>query len=537
MSRMYRVNQMEEVFMKAHKCKWSSVLAVGATLVIAALVAGCGGSDGSSDANSSGNNSSADVKVGGTLRFGLESEPETLNPPYEFQWQESFITPQINETLFQVDSEGGIEPKLATKWQESDDHLTWTISLRKGVKFTNGAPLTADDVVFTIEKILDGPYYAESYEQIKKAKAANPTTVVIELDEPMPALLANFALFTSGIVPKDFGGASEEEFSQNPVGTGPFVLASWRHGRNLTLTKNPDYWNPKQPLLDEIVYTVTTSETARVAQLRGGDIDMTRVSPIGVKAGLSEAPEVEFLEAAGQQTNFLNLNSNWPPFNDPRLRAAANLALDREGINQAASDGKGTFGAGYLPPPINYFDPSLQPPDRDLSEAKKLVEEAVEDGVDPSFVLKFSNFSEFFTITAQIVQQNLEEVGFDVQVEQLDAAALHESSSSGKGVPATLDTSGAWSIDASELVAFYPFTAEHNGSNMKKLTAIADKAAVETDPEKRKQLYYEWQEVQANEELVLMLDYEPSIYATHNLTGIEMTPSGLITLAGVGLTN
>jgi peptide/nickel transport system substrate-binding protein len=522
-----------EKFMK--RFRGVLALTLGALLAAAAVLAGCGGGSGSS---ADGGSDSAAAKPGGVLHFGLESEPTTLNPTRVVEQATSYVIPQINETLFEIDSEGEAQPKLATKYTTSKDGLTWTLQLRKGVKFSDGAPMTADDVVFSIEEARTGPYFAGLYEPIEKVRATSPTTVVIETSEPMPALIADLSIFTIGIVPENYGGVAEKEFGQSPVGTGPFVLESWKHGQAITLAKNPGYWDQGQPLLDEIVYTVTTNENARAAQLRGGDLDATRVSPLTVKSGLSGVSDVQLDEVPGGIVNLFSLNLNWPPFDDQRIREAINLAIDREGINQAGSDGKGTLGASFLQPSILYSDTDLQPPARDVEKAKELVAEAVKDGVDTSFTIKFTNFTGFFPITAQIIQQNLEEVGLAVKLETLDEAALSEESTTGKGVPAGLGLTTAWLNDPAELASFYLFGAEFIGSDMKKLTKLANEANVEMNPTKREQLYHEMQEAVAEEELTLVLNYEPIIMATQdNVTGIRYTPTGLLTLGTAGFTD
>jgi peptide/nickel transport system substrate-binding protein len=339
------------------KNKRAPFLALGALVAVALAVTGCGGG---SSTNAGSQNSEA--QPGGTLRFGLE-KPPTLEPEEALYPSETYVIAQFSEGLVKNNRKGDIEPLLATAWSHSKDNLAWTFHLRKGVKFSDGSPLTAEDVVFTMERLRHGEIEEPTYKLVSNVKATSPTTVVIETSKPMGALLPDLATNYSTIIPDNFGGVSAKEFGQHPIGTGPFMLKSWHHGQSITLVKNPHYWMPKRPLLDKVVFTVTANEPARVAQMRGGALDLTRVSPLGVKTSLAQEAEVSLNEFPGVLVNWLHLNSLQEPFKNQKMREAANLALDREGIAKAASDSKASLGTSYLNPWVRDFR-DVQPPAR-----------------------------------------------------------------------------------------------------------------------------------------------------------------------------
>lgn len=511
-------------------------LGIAFVVAVAAFVAGCGGGSGSSAGDGEAN--AAAAQPGGTLRFGLESEPTTLNPFNAIELTTTYVIPQINETLFNIDSKGKPQPNLATEYTTSADGLTWTFQIRKGVKFSDGTPMTADDVAFSIEKARVGPYFASLYEPIERARATSPSTVVVETSKPMPAMLADLALYVAGIVPENFGGVSEKEFAEHPVGTGPFEFKSWKHGQAITLVKNASYWQPDLPLLDEIVYTFTTDENARLAQLRGGDIDMTRATPLTVKSGLAQAPDVRVEEIPGVWTYFMLLNQNDQLFEDPRVRRAVNLAVNREGMIQAGADGKATLGAAFLPPSVEYSAEDLQPPPQDIAKAKSLLAEAVDEGASTDFTIKFFSFDSFARLASQIAQQDLEEVGFDVKLQAVDEAAINAQLEAGE-YEAVLASFLPYVTDPSELTSFYlAFYAQNSGADVEGQTKLSDEANVEQDPSKREQLYHQLQEEIAAEESLQILYYLPMVTVVRDeVTGLEFNPVGLVALGAAGFSD
>src|SRR5262249_51943483 len=147
-----------------------------------------------------------------------------------------------------------VVPWLAAGFQKSAGQTVWDFQLRKGVSFSNGRPMTSADVLFTLEKARKSPNWESELAAIKAVIAPSPEKIVIETSQPFPELPAILSQWSFGIVPKNYGGVSEKEFAQDPVGTGPFVLGPWKRGEALTLEKNPHYWQHGKPYLDKIVF-------------------------------------------------------------------------------------------------------------------------------------------------------------------------------------------------------------------------------------------------------------------------------------------
>jgi len=204
------------------------VLAITALLLLAGLSAGCGGG------GSSAREGAGAPRPGGTLHLAQSGEISTLDPPEVLEEQSAHVVGQIMEPLFKTDSAGKVRPWLASTYKQSSDHLTWTLSLRKGVRFTNGDPLTASDVVFSLDRVGKSASWSFLYESIAEVSAPSADTVVIKTTKPMPGLPTVLSLFAADIIPKNFGGMTEKQFASHPIGTGPFKFVRWDRGTALT---------------------------------------------------------------------------------------------------------------------------------------------------------------------------------------------------------------------------------------------------------------------------------------------------------------
>lgn len=499
-------------------------------LAVAAAVAanGCGGG------NATGGTTSGAPGDGGVLRFALETAPSTLDPSQMVEKASLIVTQQVAEGLFEVEKNGQTVPDLASDVKTAPDGRTMTIDLRRGVTFSNGKPMTSKDVVFSLEQARKSPFNGSLYSSISAVEAPSSGTVVLKLKSAAPALVSALANYSAYIVPDNFGGLSEKEFGQAPIGTGPYAVASGQRGGDIELIPNSHYWKQTKPHFDEIVFTVATDENSRLQQLRSGDLDMSSATLIGTTTGLPPGSGVRIDETQQKIVNYLLLNQNYPLFKDPRVREAVNLAVDREGIIKTATDGKGQLGASFLPPSQTFFD-NAQPPARDVAKAKQLVAEATTDGVDAEFTLRFYDFDGYSKLATQIIQQDMEEIGIDVKLQPLDEAALNELIAAGEyeavvGIylPSITDPVGLSTL-------YLSFFAPKSGQDAAALTQVADEAAVELNEERRNQLYVRLQEMMIEEEGLLVLNYQPEVYpAAEMVTGIEFDGVGDVLLRNAG---
>ena len=510
------------------------------------FLTGCGGSDssGSSTAGSSG-----PIKKGGTLHFAQVGETSTLNPfgPSGSEVQTVTVFAQINETLFKLNNNNEkVEPWLVSKYEKSADDREWTLHLRPGVKFSNGKPMTAEDVVFTIEVAKKSIAWATTTEPITKITATSPSTVVLKCEKPVPAMPALLSLYALGIVPKNYEagasfeiangqGKAEEAFYKNPIGTGPFMLGSWKHGQSLTLVPNPDYWG-KPPYLESVAFDTVPNSNSRTAQLKGGELDVIAEPPWSQLPAIESTPGLGVYSFEDGLADFVILNLKKGVFKDPKAREAVNLALNRDDIVKGALSGFGQTAFSLMPLALPYADKSLKPPARDVAKAKELLDEAVKaTGESPSFSLVALSGDSYATAASQIIQQNLEEAGFKVTIQPQEEATLSELLVSGE-TDAVLLYTVAGIPDPIEIFSGYSSSEGFfSGADTTEVEKLNKEAATEPNPEKRRELYYEIQELVAKENSVVVIDNKPWAFAlSDEVGGFAAGLTGIPWLAEVG---
>ncbi len=418
-------------------------VAAALALVLAMVVAGCGGGGTSSsggggnggeasNAAPSGGESEAKAKPGGTLTIADYDEPISLNPFMVADVLSSHAVTQMFEPLFKADLEGKLEPWLAESMKASPDHKTFTVTLRKGVKFSDGKPMTSADVAFSLETIRKSPVWGIMFELVESVKATGPDTVVIKTSKPAAKLEGQLSLPFAAIVPKDFGGMSEEEFAEHPIGTGPFAYASWKRGESLTFEKNKYYWKSGLPLLDKLVFEMVPNVNSRDSQLRAGELDVVASPDWSQLSAMESESNLHVGVYKASILDSLGLNMKEPQFQNKKVREAINLAIDREGIVKAALFEHGETAGSWLMPGLEFHDESIKAPAQDVEKAKELLAEAVKEGVDPTMQISLLKGQTFTTTVAQIIQSNLGEIGYKVTLRPLDESAMNSVLPAGK---------------------------------------------------------------------------------------------------------
>lgn len=523
-----------------------AVLATALALV-AGLVAGCGGggTSGGGGGGNTGNVSSegegeAKAKPGGTLTIADSGEALTLDPTKLIENNSIHVVTQIVEPLFKANEEGKIEPWLARSMKPSADHKTWTVQLRKGIEFSNGEPLTAADVAFSLKNVIKSEFWGFMFEGIANVKETSPTTVVISTKKPTAKLEGPLSLpFAAAIIPKNFGGESEKEFAQRPIGTGPFMFASWKHGEALTLEKNPHYWKPGLPLLDKVVFKNVPDVNSRTTQLRAGELGAMFQPDWSQLSSLESDPGVHVGVYAMGMLDSLALNMKKPLFQNPKVREAVSLAINREGVITAALAGNGEPAGSWLPPVLEFHDAAIKAPAQDLEKAKELLAEAQnEEKLDLNVTISTLSGDAFVGTASQVVQADLEEAGFMVGIQPLDESGLIAQLQAGNF---DLTLGGALSsdiVDPSELASFWPPTnGLYTFGDTETVAKLTEEATTTTDESVRKQKYYEIQEVVDKEKALVTLDYHPFVWAMQSdITGFDVNSTGIPWLAEAGFT-
>ncbi|MBN8869881.1 MAG: ABC transporter substrate-binding protein [Solirubrobacterales bacterium] len=403
---------------------------LAALLSIATFEAACG-SAGDSTGTGSGS--------GGTINVALNSGIATLDPAYGcFPQYDYWIIKNTYDTLVQYGSErdqngqAEIKPSLAKNWKISDDGKTYTFNLRDDVKFASGNPMTAADVVYGFERLMDKGGCADYVLRLGDPKAVESVTatgkhqVTFRINRPSPIFLGQ--LTQTGLSPIDRkqlqanGGLTQKGdnwMASHTIGTGAYEVTSYQPDSQIVLKARDDYWQgkPENPGVNvRIVSDPTTLNTL----VQSNEVDLAYgIHPKDVDR-LAEGRQS--LSQPGPWYIYLGLNTKKAPFDDIKLRQAARLALDRPAMADELAQGHATLVEGPMPPTMP-FRPDIPLVEQNVDEARKMVSEAGAEGTRVTIDVKAGDQLE--SQVAEVIQSSLNEVGFDVTVAKLGTSAFY----------------------------------------------------------------------------------------------------------------
>ena len=358
----------------------------------------------------------------GNLVIGKAQEAVGLDPALVTAASSFQVIAPVYEQLVAFDAENQPQPELATEWETPDDR-TFVFRLREGVTFHNGRPLTAADVKYSFERILDpataSPWLSQ-FEPIASIEAPDDRTVRINLKQPYGPLLATLGADYASIVPQE-EVAKTGDLQATMVGTGPFLLAAYVQDTETRMQANPSYWEAAVPRLAELTYRILPDESARLAAIRTGEIGLTSLAN---PAAVSLASREEGVQVVTQETTdyyLLGINTKQPPLDNVKVRQALSLAVDRRAMLDAVFFGEGSVTGPIVPTLGDWATPVEQLPHYapDAERAKALLGEAgLADGFELS-VLASPLYPEFVNI-ALVLQSQLEAVGITVTLDQVE---------------------------------------------------------------------------------------------------------------------
>jgi peptide/nickel transport system substrate-binding protein len=358
--------------------------------------------------------------TGGTLTVQTTAEPPGLDlTATPASATATVVFYNVQEALVKVDEQGKLVPWLAERWQASTDALTWTFVLRKGVKFHNGRPFTAEDVKFVLDRAQNPETkhpHAKNYEDIASVQVRDEQTVVITLKKVNAMFLYNLARQGSVVYPRE---AVEQQKSQ-PVGTGPFVLARWERGDRIVLKRNPDYWAKGLPRLEQVTFRFIPDPNTALAALRAGDIDVLGfgLGPESVDA-VRQEPNLKVIVGETTSDVILALNNSKKPYADPRVRRALTQGINKDEVVKGAMFGLGRVLGTNIDPLNPYFVDMSKAVPYDPARAKALLAEAgYPSGFDA--VLKVAPQYPYTVRTGEVIAQQLAKVGVRVRLEQVE---------------------------------------------------------------------------------------------------------------------
>lgn len=366
-----------------------------------------------------------------SLRVAIENDVLNLDPVQANDSNSIPVYQLIHDPIALVDSAGNVSPNLAESWEKSDDALTYTYTLRSGVTFHDGSPLTADDLVFTLDRIMANEYPAgrklEKIDMIDSYQKTGDLSIELKLKYPYAPFPAAFGL--QSIQPKAAVDAmGDEAYGQKPVGCGPFKIVEWVPNDHVQLERFEDYWL-KEPILTEVTIKPIPESTVAAANMLSGDVDASLyVTSASLKA-LTSDDSIEVQNETGMSYYFGGFRMNKAPFTDLRFRRAVYLATDFDAAIASAFEPEiGVRAYGPVPPGLWPQDQDYLKsiaPQQDKDESRRLFDELIADGVmSADYKIPILPYPEDARgKIAEIMITNLEEVGVNLDVIRLDRAA------------------------------------------------------------------------------------------------------------------
>lgn len=394
-------------------------LAIGALLVLTAC------SSNKSNPNAQASTDAGTPKRGGSIVVDVAQDPVTLDPSKEGGYEGNYMAINVRDRLTQLDAKGDLAPSLAESWDVTPSKVTF--HLRKGVKFSNGAPFSSADVKYTFDMILSPKNaYAGNYEPFfQSVEAPDPDTFVVNFKQPYQYFLRQMAENSDfGIVPNNWLNTCASACDTTVIGTGPYLVGQWDKGQKLVLERNPNYWNPEQPYLDKITFQVVPDAQTQLLQLQSKQADvLLSVAPSSAST-VKNMAGVTLQTHSGGQTNEVIMNTLIAPFNDERVRQAMYYAIDRKAVIDGALFGLADVPTDLFPSYMEQHDSSLAAPVTDTDKAKSLLAAAGYDDAHPlSFELRTINTS-VFTDQATVIKSQLAAIGVKVKVTPMEKGAF-----------------------------------------------------------------------------------------------------------------
>jgi peptide/nickel transport system substrate-binding protein len=359
-----------------------------------------------------------------TFTYGRPAQVTSLDLHTEITSNNAFAIDKIFEPLVSFNSQGEIYDLLAASHSVSADGLIYTFTLRDGLRFSNGSPVTAEDAVFSLRRHLDVGGPLEISADVASLEVRDDKTLVITLNQVYSPFIAELSNFANGIIPKDFGGLSEEQFFQRPIGTGPFAVQSWDPAGDLVFVKNEFYWQAGKPYIDKLVYTVIEDDTQAINQLKTGQVDSIEVVSSANAEELRKDPNITLFENGSWVIEQLFFNTLDEHFSDVRVRRALALAIDREGLTGAVTFGFAQTAKSLLPPtiPYNSYD-TIKTLDFNIEAAKaELARSSFPQGFKTTLLIGAGDNAR--SQEAQIIQEAGAKIGIDITIESVDVATF-----------------------------------------------------------------------------------------------------------------
>lgn len=395
-----------------------TALGAALTALLGCSILSACGSGGSAVDSSSG-----PPRYGGTLTVGIVggSAKDNLDAHIPLTHPDESRVIQLYSTLMSYDTRHHLRPDLADRVTSSDGARTWTVHLRPGLRFSDGRPITSQDVVASFKRI-DDPKDPKSGAstlsglELDQFETPDPQTVVFHFRAPFATFEDSIAQYENGVVPADYDPA-------HPVSSGPFEVQSFTPGQESVFVRNPDYWQKGRPYLDKLVLVDFPDDTARVNALLGGQVDAIDQLPLADYNVIKYDDRFHVLESQTGSWLPFTMRVDRPPFNDPRVREAFRLIVDRKQMVEQVLGGHGAVGNDMYGRFDACYPSDLPQRSQDIEKAKQLLAEAGQSHLSVDLVT--SPAAAGLVEAAQVFAQQAKAAGVTVNVKQVDPGTFY----------------------------------------------------------------------------------------------------------------
>ena len=500
------------------------------------------------------------VTRGGVMVYGRYADSLFLDPVLNDANVDIWILSNLYDTLLLPTDDGkGVQPGLASAYALAADGKSITLTLRDGIAFSDGSPITAEDVKWSLDRARDPKEGIWNFidESIGSVDIKDPKTIVLTLKHPDPAIVPGLSVFNNAIMPKKLveamPGATLDDkakaFAEHPVGSGPFAFQSWSRGQTMKLVKNTHYWRQGAdgkplPYLDGVTFEILPDDATRLLKVQSGELDGSEFVPFSRVEEMKADPKLTMELYPSTKVTYGNFNVRPKlksgadnPLSNVKVRQALNFAADKDAIIAIVTHGVGTPMSSYMSSatPLHAGTGTEFP--TDPAKAKALLKEAgFESGLHFSCLVLAGNVDEIGIATA--LQQMWADVGVKLDIEQVDNATL---TSRYRDADFSMRL-GYWTddiADPSEITSYFGYfpniESQHSGWNDPAFNALFEASQQELDVPKRTAQYAKMQTMYRDGPTVPLYESPYPVVLKKSVKGFLQIPLGNNIFSGVSL--